>query len=142
MKPFPVVIVDDSEIDRYVTSRRLSDQPSIMEVIEAEDGESFLNKMYDANPKLSEKTPPLLVLMDINMPGRDGFETLSEIERRRTEGHGPNEIVVVMCTSSNYELDMRRANDFDCVKGYIVKPLTEDDISLIVSTYQQSVPVH
>ncbi|HTM82531.1 response regulator [Asticcacaulis sp.] len=58
-----------------------------------------------------------LLLLDINMPGMDGFELLEEI--RKDEALRP--IAVVMCTGSTYDQDQARAHALGAA-GYMVKP--------------------
>jgi CheY-like chemotaxis protein len=58
-----------------------------------------------------------LLLVDINMPGMDGFELLE------TVGHDPDlkQIAVVMCTGSSFDQDQARARAMGAA-GYMVKP--------------------
>jgi CheY-like chemotaxis protein len=58
-----------------------------------------------------------LLLLDINMPGMDGFELLEEIRKDEALRH----IAVVMCTGSTYDQDQARAQALGAA-GYMVKP--------------------
>ena len=58
-----------------------------------------------------------LLLLDINMPGMDGFELLEEIRKDEALRH----IAVVMCTGSTYDQDQARAHALGAA-GYMVKP--------------------
>lgn len=65
---------------------------------------------------------PDLLLVDINMPGMNGFEFISTCEERKLlPVHGTT---VIMCSSSNRPLDMDAANRFNSVDGYVEKALT------------------
>ncbi|MFT3885619.1 MAG: response regulator [Flavobacteriales bacterium] len=65
---------------------------------------------------------PDLLLVDINMPGMDGFEFITTCEERRLlPAHGTT---VIMCSSSNRPLDMDAAKRFNSVNGYVEKTLT------------------
>jgi CheY-like chemotaxis protein len=59
-----------------------------------------------------------LILLDINMPGMDGFEFLSRLRGMKETRALP----VVMCTTSTYDKDMEQAKALGAA-GYIVKPL-------------------
>ena len=135
MKPIDVAVVDDNEFDRYIVRRRLSRSDVFGEVSEAADGDEFLADMYaeDVCPTLR---PPLLVLMDVNMPRKDGFDTVEEIQDRMSAGKGPESIVVMMYTSSDNPSDKSRADELSTVKGYIVKPFDDAAIDQIKHIYQ------
>lgn len=58
-----------------------------------------------------------LLLLDINMPGMDGFELLEQIRQDKTL----RDMAVVMCTGSTYDQDQARAQALGAA-GYMVKP--------------------
>ena len=134
----PVVIVDDEEIDRLIALKRISRSPwakVLNPVFEAISGDVFLDTLFqtDALPEGQK-----LVLMDINMPGRSGFETIEEMRRRMpTEGDGT---VVIVYSSSENEDDVARAKALDLVREYIVKPFDEVDIETIVRVFDLKSP--
>jgi two-component system, cell cycle response regulator DivK len=81
------------------------------DVVEAQTGEDAL--------RVAQANPPDLVLMDLQLPGIDGTETLS---RLRQGGLGPH-VPVVAVTALAMAEDKKRATDagFD---GYIEKPIS------------------
>ena len=134
----PVVIVDDEEIDRLIALKRIARSPwakVLNPVFEAISGDVFLDTLFqsDALPEGQK-----LVLMDINMPGRSGFETIEEMRRRMpTEGDGT---VVIIYSSSENEDDVARAKALDLVREYIVKPFDEADLETIVRVFDLKSP--
>jgi phosphoribosyl 1,2-cyclic phosphodiesterase/CheY-like chemotaxis protein len=64
---------------------------------------------------------PDCVLLDILMPGIDGFEMCSRLRAM----HGPERLRIVMCTSKSFEFDRRRAAEMGA-DGYIVKPIRKE----------------
>ncbi len=60
---------------------------------------------------------PDLVLLDLNLPGKDGREVLAEVK----EDPILRSIPVVVLTSSNHERDVQRAKELHA-DGYIIKP--------------------
>src|SRR3712207_376193 len=66
---------------------------------------------------------PDLILLDLNMPVMDGIELLEQLDKLKA-----NHIIqsrVIILTSSTYKNDVEKASKFG-VKGYIIKPLTEE----------------
>ena len=116
MTSLPVLIIDDSEPDRLYTSIVLARTGLPVQVQEFESAADALS-MLAAGPHA-----PAIILLDINMPGMDGFafleayEGLPEASRRDT--------VVVMLSSSPLDSDRLRAFAYPTVKDYVVKPLT------------------
>ena len=130
----PVVVVDDQEVDRYLVKRRLAKADHFDEPVEISNGESLLQEYFsDESQCVSDKA--LLLLIDINMPGLDGFDTLAEIEHRMRDGKGPLDVVVLMITSSGNINDKKRAEAFSMVKGFISKPLDIDGVQKITDLY-------
>ena len=72
---------------------------------------------------------PDLLLVDINMPGTNGFEFLENCER---DGLLPSKgTTVIMCSSSNRPLDMDTANKLASVNGYVEKALSVEEFERI-----------
>ena len=79
VSPSRVLVVDDSVVVRQLVARVLRDEPSTELAGVAPDGRSALEKI--------ERLRPDVVLLDLEMPEMDGFETLAAI--RRTHPHLP-----------------------------------------------------
>lgn len=126
-----VAVVDDSKADRYTVKRRLAKGTEFKEVLEFDAGDTFLKEYFKPLRLDPESREELIVLMDINIPRLDGFETVAEMERQLIEGNGVKSCVVMMFSSSENPLDRERAKQFEIVKGYIVKPFEIDDISKV-----------
>ncbi len=85
----------------------------------AETGQQALDLLNKLN---AENNLPDLILLDLNMPGMDGFGFL-EAYRKTPFGNNTKTSIVVL-TSSNSTLDMERIKQFN-VTGYLSKPLEE-----------------
>ena len=108
-----VLLVDDREADLELTRVLLRDRDKIeCELVLARSGKEALDILMQAQ---ADSRAFDLVLLDINMPGMDGFETL---ERIRREAHPA---AVVMCTGSTYDRDVEQARELGAA-GYMVKP--------------------
>jgi CheY-like chemotaxis protein len=122
MRQINVLIVDDSELDRYILKRQLKEL-GVESVIEKDDGSTaleFLND-YDKNRALyPNEFPPVIIFLDINMPKVNGFDFLEKFAKMRTRNELAS-IVVSMYSSSEKKEDKERASEFDFVQGFIVK---------------------
>jgi CheY-like chemotaxis protein len=123
MKNLSVLIVDDSEADRYILKRMLNELAFDISIFEMSDGESALEFMGDFEEnqrKYVEGFPPLITFLDINMPIKDGYEYLSEFSTLRKKFNMEHSIVM-MFTSSERQDDKDKALKYSFVKGFLIK---------------------
>ncbi|HZR68445.1 MAG TPA: response regulator [Burkholderiales bacterium] len=108
-----ILIVDDSPTDRQYLLEVLSKQG--YECVTAQSGEEAVEK--------SKSERPDLILMDIIMPGTDGYKATRIIKHDDATKHIP----VIMCTSKNLETDrvwgMRQG-----AADYLVKPINAKEL--------------
>lgn len=108
-----ILVVDDSATERHVIGEIL--KPHGYEVIFAEDGETGVT--------LAKTHKPDMILMDVVMPGLNGFQATRAISKDpETEN-----IPIILCTTKDQETDkvwgLRQG-----AKDYIVKPITSADL--------------
>lgn len=123
-----VLIIDDDMMDTRLVQRALERQPSLREVEVFHDAASALERL-----RRSELKAPLFVLLDLNMPGMNGFEFLGAIKTGDAAGLTP----VVVWTTSDAVLDRREAYARGAA-GYFVKPSRFQEIVdtlSVVDTY-------
>ena len=108
-----ILLVDDSKTELHHLSELLGKRGFAVRT--AENGE-------EAMRRLGEETPDL-ILMDIVMPGQNGFQLTRAITRDPRYADVP----VILCTSKNQETDkvwgMRQG-----ARGYIVKPVDATEL--------------
>ena len=114
-----LLVVDDNEANRDMLSRRLARRGYEVEV--ASDGEAALARLaidsFD------------LVLLDVMMPGVDGFEVLGQVRRTRSVA----ELPVIMATARDRSEDVVRALELGA-NDYVTKPLDFPVVLARVST--------
>lgn len=137
----PVVVVDDEQVDRYTVKRRLGKRPEFGTILECCSGDAFLADHCDRNWPFNPVDLPAIILTDINMPGRDGLETISEFSERQEQGRAPVAVVICMITSSANPRDRDRARNLGLVQGYIEKPLDAPGVERLLELYFASVDI-
>lgn len=118
-----VLLVDDSPADTELARYALFEEGKMRcDFLTATNGHEAIKILSRARADGDDVD---LVLLDINMPGLDGFETLAEIRARPDL----SELPVLMCTTSAYEGDKGKAAQ-NGADGYIVKPLTVEALAV------------
>ena len=106
-----ILVVDDSATERHMLRDLLT--KAGYEVVSSENGEDAIVKARQVKPDL--------ILMDVVMPGLNGFQATRAISR----DPATQSIPVIMCTSKSQETDkiwgLRQG-----AKDYVVKPVDRD----------------
>ena len=108
-----ILVVDDSPTERHVLVDLLTKNG--YQVITAESGEEGVEK--------AKKELPNLVLMDVVMPGLNGYQATRTLTREESTKHIP----IIVCTSKGQETDkiwgLRQG-----AQDYLVKPVNGEEL--------------
>ena len=134
-KPITILYADDDAEDRMLVKDAWAENRLANELHFVEDGEELMDYLRRRGPytHLAGEPLPGMILLDLNMPRKDGREALQEIKadpRLRS-------IPVVVLTTSKAEEDILRAYDLG-VNSFILKPVTFQslvDLTLTLSKY-------
>ncbi|HMJ92358.1 MAG TPA: response regulator [Candidatus Acidoferrum sp.] len=127
MKKPLILQVEDDPNDVFLFSRAFKKAQVDADLRSIEDGDAFITFL----DHLAETggQPPTLVLLDIKLPRKSGFEVLEWIRAHPQFKRLP----VIMLTSSAQPLDVRRAYDLGA-NAYLVKPMDVDEIVRLLGT--------
>ena len=118
-------MADDDEDDRILAQDAMKESRVLNELYFVEDGVELLAYLNGEGKYADRDSYPLpgLILLDLNMPKKDGREALSEIKNNPALRRIP----VVILTTSKAEEDMLRGYDLGAA-SYITKPVTFDSL--------------
>jgi len=134
-KAITILYADDDAEDRMLVKDAWAENRLANELHFVEDGEELMDYLRRRGnyTHLADRPLPGMILLDLNMPRKDGREALQEIKadpRLRS-------IPVVVLTTSKAEEDILRAYDLG-VNSFILKPVTFQslvDLTLTLSKY-------
>lgn len=103
---------DDQDIVEYLKKRLIQEE---YEVVEAHDGEEAILKVQQDNPDI--------ILLDLTMPKKNGFEVLKEVRERFKDRWRP--IIII---SANTELEAVKKSYTMEADHYLTKPCTIENV--------------
>jgi len=123
-------IVDDDEFFAFKTKKLMRDSDFCDNTLVYSDGQDAIDALVGLlieNVKL-----PDIILLDLNMPRKDGWEFLDDFIKIPLE---QREHCAVYITSSFVsQKNLVKAKTYDVVKAYLVKPFKEDSLKQIIET--------
>lgn len=130
-KKITILVAEDDEDDRLLMQEALEENRLANDLHFVCDGEELMDYLlHQGNFSDPESSPrPSLILLDLNMPRKDGREALKEIKA------DPNlrQIPVVVLTTSKAEEDILRTYDLG-VSSFIAKPVVFESMVQIMKT--------
>lgn len=128
LPPFEILMAEDSPTDQAIAQAAFKSAKvpnRLHTVTNGYEALAFLGRegLYAAAPT------PGLILLDLNMPGKNGLETLAAIKQHPRLKHIP----VVILTASQAERDLVAAYGHHA-NGYIVKPVGFDQFVAVVDS--------
>jgi len=120
-KPITILMADDDADDRLMAKDALEESRVLNDLYFVEDGEELLDYLYQRGKYSDPNSAPRpnIILLDLNMPRKDGREALREIKA----DPDLRRIPVVVMTTSKAEEDIYRSYDLGA-NSFITKPVT------------------
>ncbi|HIE43804.1 MAG TPA: response regulator [Candidatus Omnitrophica bacterium] len=127
-KPVDILLVEDNPGDVRLTQEALKDAKMLNELHVVEDGEETLAFLRQEG-KYADAPRPDIILLDLNLPRKDGREVLAELKK----DEDLKSIPVVILTTSKAEEDILKTYDLHA-NCYITKPVDMEQFIKIVKS--------
>ena len=134
MRSITILIAEDDEEDRMLVQEAWEESLLANDLRFVCDGRELMDYLHRRGRYVSPSDAPRpgLILLDLDMPGKDGREAIAEI-RSAPALRG---IPVVVLTSSKAEEDILRSYDLG-VNSYVTKPVTFDKLVEVLKVLHQ-----
>ena len=132
-KPITILMADDDDDDRRLTREALLEGRLANDLRFVENGEELMDYLRRQGKYAGGEVPrPGLILLDLNMPRKDGRTVLKEIK----SDPELRQIPVVVLTTSQADEDIFKSYDLG-VNSYIIKPVTFEALVDILQTLEK-----
>lgn len=120
MQARKLLIIDDDDVDTYVSKRIIEEQSFAGTVVTA----SSVKEAMEYLKKTPAAESPDYIFLDLNMPGQSGLDFLKEFEaQQKGKSHTPIIVLLMNIVSGEHpEMDLAKAHPL--VNHVIEKPLT------------------
>jgi CheY-like chemotaxis protein len=123
-----ILIAEDDADDRYLIRTAFAERGYSEKIEFVENGVELLNYLDNIIASTGdEKNFPCVILLDLNMPKKDGREVLKELKQNAIF----KKIPVIVFTTTKNEIEIKRCYELGA-NSYVVKPLTFDDLLMVV----------
>ena len=129
-QPIEILLIEDSPTDRFLAEEALLQAKMANRVHVVTDGEQAIQFLRKKEP-FPQAVRPDLILLDLNLPKKDGREVLREIK----EDPGLKVIPVVVLTTSRAEEDILKSYGLHA-NCYITKPVQFEEFKRIVMSIE------
>jgi CheY-like chemotaxis protein len=130
-KTITILMADDDQDDCLLVSKAFKASRLCNDLRFVKDGEELMDYLYQRGKYkgAGQAPPPGLILLDLNMPKKDGREALKEIKGNADL----REIPVVVLTTSKDEEDVLKSYNLGA-NSYITKPVTFEGLVEVIKS--------
>jgi len=125
----PILIAEDDADDRYLLQTAFSEIGYPEQIDFVENGVELINYLQEiySTDNMEMKALPGFILLDLNMPKKDGREVLKEIKQHPVF----KKIPVIVFTTTKNEIEIKRCYELGA-NSYIVKPISFDALLKVI----------
>ncbi|MFT4577664.1 MAG: CheY-like chemotaxis protein [Nitrospinales bacterium] len=128
---FSILIAEDDEDDYTLITDAIKSSQNKCQVNWVRDGEELLEFLNSTNdPGVGNKNRPDIILLDLNMPKKDGREALQELKSHSKFKNIP----VIVLTTSQAKMDIQKVYDLGA-NSFIQKPFKYADFSSMMESF-------
>jgi CheY-like chemotaxis protein len=130
-RPITILMADDDEDDRELARDALERAGAGARMECVVDGQDLIDYVrHDGAYADGDRPRPSIILLDLNMPRKDGREALAELKADASLRRIP----VIVLTTSKDEVDVDRAYELGA-SSYITKPVTHAQLTQVMQTF-------
>jgi CheY-like chemotaxis protein len=122
-----IFVADDDEDDHYLLQTAFQEHCPTCQLQFANDGLKLLEALSQSS------LSPSLIILDLNMPRLDGFETLQILRHNPVYAQTP----IVILTTSDNQSDRRQAFELQA-NEFVTKPLSLDGLTRLVQQFRRT----
>lgn len=122
-----ILLIDDDEVFNFVTEKTLklnAFSKQVKACSSVDQALSYLRKIIEDDGLFPE-----IIFLDINMPEKDGWDFLNAY--RLFPAEVKDRMQLYMLSSSDYESDVLKSQQYNEVRDFLRKPLTTRDLEII-----------
>ncbi len=127
--PIVILMADDDDDDYLLTKKALEESKLLNTLIRVSDGEELVDYLNNRGIHEGKAVRPGVILLDLNMPRKDGREALKEIKADPKLRNIP----VVIFTTSKAEEDIYKTYQLGS-NSFITKPVTFENLISVMKT--------
>ncbi len=132
------MLVDDNPDDNFIHERVIKKSNAAEIVIAKQTGLDAIE--YLKSNLDNDHLPPDLIFLDINMPGMNGWEFLTEYEK--LDEKSKSKAIVIMLTTSENPDDKMKAKAMNLASDFKTKPLTKEMLEEVIEKHFNNDPAY
>lgn len=118
-----MLLVEDDQNDVLLLKHAFEKLEDPIDLETVSNGEEALSLLKEADDPEDTNDPPALIILDLKLPGKSGFDVLEWIREQDDLQHVP----VIILSSSAHKKDILRSYRLGA-NSYLVKPVNHDDL--------------
>lgn len=132
-----ILVIDDNPTDVFIIQQYLNRVVSDYELTSKGNGLEGIEYFRAEKEKASEGEifQHQLVMLDINMPKMTGFEFMDCFEEEFSDDVFFKDTIIVVCSSSQNEEDLKNAFERERINDFIVKPIQQNKLQEVIDDY-------
>ncbi len=130
-KSFKILLIEDNPGDIRLTKEAFKEGKSDIQLIAVTDGVKAIQYLNKEDP-FSDATTPDIILLDLNLPKKDGRQVLQEVK----SDLNLRRIPIIVLTTSNAETDIIKSYNLHA-NCYINKPVDYDSFYTIIKNIEE-----